>query len=128
MAGVFFGLMIGLELKHYIADNFLQPGWILAGKGNVFHPGGYAHAGIHAVLSLIVLLVMGTPIALALALFAGEFVIHYALDYAKIHYSTGVLMDNKPRQFWMLHGIDQIAHQLTYVAMIYIALRAQGLV
>ena len=32
MAGVFFGLMIGLELKHYIADYFLQPAWMLAGN------------------------------------------------------------------------------------------------
>jgi hypothetical protein len=27
-----------------------------------------------------------------------------------------------------LHGIDQFAHHLTYVAMIYIAVKAQGLV
>ena len=128
MAGVFFGLMIGLELKHYIADYFLQPGWMLAGKGNVFHVGGYAHAGIHAGLSLLVLLVLGTPIGLALALFAGEFVLHYALDYAKIHYSSGVHMEARPRRFWVLHGIDQIAHQLIYAAMIFIVLRAQGLV
>ena len=66
MAGVFFGLMIGLELKHYIADYFLQPAWMLAGKGNVFHAGGYAHAGIHAGMSLLVLLLVGTPIGLSL--------------------------------------------------------------
>ncbi|HZY67801.1 MAG TPA: DUF3307 domain-containing protein [Devosia sp.] len=126
MAGVFLGLMIGLELKHYVADYFLQPGWMLGGKGNVFHPGGYAHAGLHAALSLLVLLVMGTPVGLAFALFAGEFVVHYALDYAKIHYSTGVYMDNKPHRFWVLHGVDQIFHQLTYVAMIYIVMRAMG--
>jgi hypothetical protein len=27
-----------------------------------------------------------------------------------------------------LHGVDQLAHQLTYVAMVYIAVKAQGLV
>lgn len=127
MAGMFFGLMIGLELKHYVADYFLQPGWMLAGKGNVFQAGGYAHAGIHAGLSLFVLLAVGTSIGLALALAAAEFVLHYALDYAKIHYSGGAQADSRPRRFWVLHGIDQIAHQLTYVAMIYIVLRAQGL-
>ena len=74
------------------------------------------------------LLLVGTPIGLSLALAAGEFVLHYALDYAKIHYSSGVHVENKPRRFWVLHGIDQIAHQLTYVAMIFIVLRAQGLV
>lgn len=128
MALVFFGLLIGLEFKHFVADYLLQPGWILAGKGNIFHPGGYAHAGIHAGLSLIVMLAIGTPIGLALALFAGEFVLHYALDYAKIQYSAGVHVDNKPARFWALHGIDQLAHQLTYVAMIYLIVRAMGLI
>ena len=128
MAGVFLGLMIGLELKHYIADYFLQPGWMLAGKGNVFQPGGYAHAGIHAGLSLLVLLVVGTPVGLALALVAAEFVLHYGLDYAKIHYSAGVHVESRPRRFWVLHGIDQICHQITYAAMIFVVLKAMGLV
>jgi|JI10StandDraft_1071094.scaffolds.fasta_scaffold75673_2 hypothetical protein len=128
MAGVFFGLMIGLELKHYIADYFLQPGWMLAGKGNFFHAGGYVHAGIHAGLSLLVLLLVGTPIGLSLALVAAEFALHYGLDYAKIHYSSGVHVENRPRRFWVLHGVDQVAHQLTYVATIFVVVKAQGLV
>lgn len=128
MAVLFFGLLIGLEIKHYIADYFLQPGWMLGGKGNIFHPGGYAHAGLHAVLSLIVLLAFGTPIGLALALFAAEFVVHYALDYSKIHYSKGVHVDSQPRRFWALHGIDQLTHQLTYAAMIFAVVKAAGLI
>ena len=128
MAALFFGLLIGLEIKHYIADYLLQPGWILSGKGNIFHPGGYAHAGLHALLSLGLRLLFGVPIGLALALFAAEFVIHYGLDYGKIHYSAGVHVDSNPRRFWALHGADQLAHQLTYVAMIYIAVRAAGLI
>ena len=126
MTAVYFGLLIGLELKHYVADYFLQPGWILAGKGDFRQLGGYAHAGIHAGLSLLVLLVCGTPIGIAVALFAGEFVVHYALDYAKIRYSVGVHVDKDPRRFWALHGIDQLAHQLTYAAMIYVVLAAKG--
>jgi len=128
MAVVFFGLLIGLELKHFVADYLLQPGWILAGKGNIFHPGGYAHAAIHAGMSLIVLLLVGTPLGLAAALFAGEFVLHYALDYSKIQYSAGVHVDNKPARYWALHGADQLAHQLTYVAMIYLVVKALALI
>jgi hypothetical protein len=128
MVGVVFGLLIGLEVKHFVADYVLQPGWILAGKGNIFHPGGYAHAGIHAALSLVILLAVGTPIGLALALFAGEFVLHYVLDYSKIQYSKGVHVENMPARFWALHGIDQLAHQLTYIAMIYIVMKALALI
>jgi uncharacterized protein DUF3307 len=127
MTAVFFALLIGLEIKHYIADYFLQPGWMLGGKGDFRKPGGYAHAAIHAGLSLIVLLVCGAPLATIAWLFVAEFVVHYALDYAKIHYSMGVHVDTRPRRFWGLHGIDQLTHQLTYAAMIYIVLRAKGL-
>ncbi len=126
MTAVFFGLLIGLEVKHYIADYFLQPGWMLGGKGDFRKPGGYAHAGIHAGLSLIVLLLCGTPLWLAATLFVAEFIVHYGLDYAKIHYSMGVHVDKEPRLFWALHGIDQLTHQLTYAAVIYVVLRAEG--
>ena len=127
MTAVFFGLLIGLEIKHYIADYFMQPGWMLGGKGDLRQPGGYAHAGIHAVFSFVVLLVVGTPLWLAAVLLVAEFVVHYALDYAKIHYSMGVHVDKAPRRFWALHGVDQLTHQLTYAAMIYIVLRVEGL-
>jgi hypothetical protein len=127
MIGLVLGLLVGLEVKHFIADYLLQPAWILAGKGDVRLPGGYAHAGIHAALTLVVLLVCGTPLSLALALFAGEFVLHYALDYAKIHYSNGVHMQSSPRAYWALHGADQLAHQVTYAGIIFLVLQARGL-
>jgi hypothetical protein len=127
MTAIFFGLLAGLEIKHYIADYFMQPGWILAGKGDLMQPGGYVHAGIHAVLSFLVLLVCGTPLWLAAVLLVTEFVLHYALDFAKIHYSMGVHVDKQPRRFWVLHGVDQLTHQLTYAAMIFVVLRVKGL-
>ena len=126
MLVLFFILFIGFEIKHYIADYFLQPAWMLVGKGDFRHPGGYAHAGIHAGLSAIVLLVAGTPLPVLAALVVAEWVIHYALDYSKIHYSRGVHVDNNPRRFWALHGVDQLTHQLTYAAMIYAVLLAKG--
>ena len=127
MVAVFFGLLIGLEIKHYIADYFMQPGWMLGGKGDLRKPGGYAHAGIHAALSAIVLIICGTPLWLVGTLFVAEFVVHYVLDFSKIHYSMGVHVDTQPRRFWALHGIDQLTHQLTYAAMIYVVLRVKGL-
>lgn len=127
MLVLFFVLLVGLEVKHYIADYLLQPGWILAGKGDFRHPGGYAHAGLHAVLSGLVLLAAGTPLALLAGLVVAEWVIHYVLDYSKIHYSRGVHANTDPARFWALHGIDQLAHQLTYAAMIYAVLASKGM-
>jgi len=127
MVGVFFLLFIGLELKHFIADYFMQPGWMLAGKGDFRKIGGYAHAGVHAGLSAVVLLVAATPLLALAGLVLAEFAIHYLFDYSKIHYSRGVHVDTQPRRFWSLHGLDQIMHQLTYGAMIYGVLLAKGM-
>jgi hypothetical protein len=126
MLALFLILFVGLEIKHYVADYFLQPAWMLVGKGDIRHPGGYAHAGIHAALSAVVLLIAGTPLPLLAGLVVAEWVIHYLLDYSKIYYSRGVHVDTSPRRFWALHGIDQLTHQLTYAAMIYIVLIAKG--
>src|SRR5688572_5871746 len=89
MLALFLILFVGLEVKHYIADYFLQPAWMLVGKGDFRHPGGYAHAAIHAAFSAVVLLVAGTPLPILAGLVVAEWVIHYALDYSKIHYSRG---------------------------------------
>lgn len=124
---VFFILFIGLEVKHYLADYFLQPSWMLGGKGDFRHPGGYAHAAVHSVLSAIVLFAAGTPLVTLGLLVVAEYVVHYALDFSKIHYSRGVHVDTNPRRFWALHGVDQLTHQLTYAAMIFVVLQAKQL-
>ncbi|HEV7277971.1 MAG TPA: DUF3307 domain-containing protein [Devosiaceae bacterium] len=126
MLELFFILFVGLEAKHYIADYFLQPAWMLGGKGDLRHPGGYAHAGVHAGFSALVLLVAGTPLPLLALLVMAEYAVHYGLDYAKIHYSRGVHVDSEPRRFWALHGLDQLTHQFTYAAMIYAVLLSVG--
>lgn len=126
MVALFLLLFVGLELKHFIADYFLQPAWMLSGKGDFRQIGGYAHAGAHALLTGVVLLVAGTPPAWLAAIMVAEFVVHYLLDYGKIAYSRGVHVDSQPRRFWSLHGLDQIFHQLTYAAIIYAVLLSKG--
>ena len=127
MVALFFLLFLGLELKHFIADYFLQPGWVLSGKGDFRQIGGYAHAGAHALLTGVVLLLAGTPFGWLAGIVLAEFVVHYLLDYAKIAYSRGVHVDTQPRRFWSLHGLDQIFHQLTYAAIIYAVLVSKGM-
>jgi len=120
-------LLVGFQLKHFIADYLLQTGWMIGGKGRLTAPGGYAHAGIHVVGSAIVLLVARIPLPAIAMLVVAEFVVHYGLDYAKIHYSAGIGLEKDPRRYWALHGIDQLTHQLTYAAMIFAVVRTLGL-
>jgi hypothetical protein len=112
-------LLVGLELKHYAADYLLQPRWVLRGKGSLTAPGGYVHAGIHAVGTAIVLAVLWVPVVVILMICAAEFVVHYAIDYAKYRYGSGVEAHASPWRFWALHGLDQLAHQLTYAGIVF---------
>ena len=52
-----------------------------------------------------------------LTLVAAEFVIHYLLDFAKVHYSRGITSMDRPRMFWGLYGLDQLFHQVTYIGL-----------
>ena len=49
MFGAFFVLLVGFQLKHFIADYLLQASWMIAEKGKLTSPGGYVHAGIHVL-------------------------------------------------------------------------------
>jgi hypothetical protein len=128
MLGMVLGLFAGFELKHFVADYLLQTGWMIAGKGNFVHPGGYAHAAVHALGSAIVLLVARIPLPALAGLVLAEFVVHFLLDHAKVLYSGGIDPDEDPQRFWAMHGLDQLLHQITYIVMVYFALRAVGAV
>jgi Protein of unknown function (DUF3307) len=126
MTAIFFGLLLGFEVKHFIADYLMQPGWILGGKGDMSKLGGYVHAAIHGVFSVIVLLIFSTPLWLIGTLFVAECIVHYVLDFAKIRYSQGIDIEKDAGRYWALHGVDQLLHQLTYAAMIYAVVRVEG--
>jgi len=128
MLGLVVVLLLGFQLKHFVADYLYQTPIMLAGKGSLRHPGGYLHAGLHALLSLPVLLLAGLPLPAVAGLALAEFVVHYALDFSKAHYGAKVHMNQDPRGFWALHGLDQFAHQLTYLVMIAVALWLKGFV
>lgn len=115
-----FILLIGLQLKHFVADYLLQTSWMIAGKRNLFALGGYAHAGIHVIGTMIVLVPLGIPLNMALAIIIAEFIIHFGLDYAKARYGDGTSSEDNPKVFWAKHGLDQLLHHLTYIGIAYV--------
>jgi hypothetical protein len=119
-------LMLGFQIKHFLADYTLQRPFMFAGKGDLRALGGYAHAAVHIAGSLIVLLVAGVGLLLIAGLLAAEFVIHYAVDYTKYHLSDDVRIDTRPALFWAQHGFDQMLHHFTYAGMIAVVLISAG--
>ena len=111
-------MLLCFQVKHFVADYLLQPGWILRGKGDMRLAGGYVHAGLHALGSLPAFLVGGIGVQEVAALAAAEFAIHYAIDFTKAGLSRRSHAGPDSRAYWALHGADQLVHQLTYVGLV----------
>jgi hypothetical protein len=109
-------LLLLLQVKHFVFDFVLQGPYQLKNKGTYGHPGGILHSGLHAFGTAVVLLVLAVPVGMLLAIVAGEFLVHYHIDWCKEQitrrYGTG-----QNAFFWRMIGLDQFLHQLTYVAI-----------
>lgn len=96
----------------------LQNAYILNNRSKWGHPGGILHAAIHVVGSLIVLAVMAVPAEYIVRLLIFEGFVHYHIDWIKDNVGKRYNLTPENRSFWVLTGLDQYMHQLTYVAMI----------
>jgi hypothetical protein len=89
-------------------------------KGVWLHPVGISHTTDHIYCSLVVLLAfslfvpISAPAIILVSLIEG--IIHYFVDFSKVKY--GCKDQTKPI-FWTQFGLDQLAHQLTYLWMVW---------
>jgi hypothetical protein len=113
-----------LQFKHFIADFVLQSSYQFLNKGKYGHPGGILHAAIHAIGSLAAFLVIAPTFTLGAAIIAGEFIVHYHIDWLKERTVKANQWKFPQSEFWWTFGADQAAHQATYVAIV--ALLAWG--
>jgi hypothetical protein len=117
-------LLFGFFLKHFVADFCLQTPYMYKNKGNLWHPGGYFHAFIHAYLSLFILFGNHIQAETSFGLVFVEFWIHFLTDWTKVNINkkTGWTATNS-EGFWVLLGLDQLIHSLTYLGMVWYVLR-----
>ena len=47
-------------------------------------------------------------------------IIHYHVDYVKSNFWKSKKLTAMDQQYWIAHGVDQLAHLLTYIGIIYI--------
>jgi hypothetical protein len=114
-----------LFIKHFICDFPLQANpWLYRNKGTYMHPGGIAHAGIHALGTLLVLAPFIGSLSMLYA--ALDMLVHYHIDWAKMNISKRYdLQPNNSERFWILLGFDQLLHHITYFIIIYFAFNLQ---
>ncbi len=113
-------LLLLLQLKHCYADFHLQTYMQTVKKGVWLDPVGISHTVDHMYCSLVALLMFHFFFHLnAISIIfvtVVEGIIHYLVDYSKVKYGS---KDNTKPIFWTQFGLDQLAHQLTYIWMIY---------
>lgn len=110
-------LLLGLQIKHLVADFMLQSRYILAGKGRYGHPGGLVHAGLHGGLSAAVLVMAGVPPMPATVIVLAEVLVHYHIDWSKARWTAERVLTSTQPRFWIALGVDQLLHQVTYLLM-----------
>lgn len=114
-------LLFLFQAKHFICDFPLQAfPYQYENKGNYGHLGGVVHALIHAIGTFIVLYYFAKH-AFTLAILDG--LIHYHIDWLKMNINKAYnLKPDNSQWFWILLGIDQLLHQLTYLLIIILIL------
>ncbi|NOD85381.1 DUF3307 domain-containing protein [Ruegeria sp. HKCCD6119] len=117
--GAVFLMLCLLLIKHMFADYYLQTPKMLSGRGEYFHLGRAQHAAVHVVGSIVVFLVFGAPLVFILIVGALEWFIHFNIDFIKASYSDKKRLEPTQPAFWRAAGLDQLMHNLTYVAMVW---------
>ena len=111
-------LLLLLQIKHCYADFVLQTYMQTIKKGVWLDPIGISHTTDHIYCSLIALLIfsffypLGALPIISIVLIEG--LIHYIVDFSKVKYGS---KDNTKPIFWTQFGLDQLAHQATYLWM-----------
>jgi hypothetical protein len=111
-------LLLLLQIKHWYSDFKVQTYQQTVKKGIYADPVGISHSLDHIYTSMIVLLVFcfykvlppGGIVIVSIL----EGVIHYHIDWVKVHFGC---KDHTKPLFWNQFGLDQLAHQATYLAM-----------
>jgi hypothetical protein len=113
-------LLVLFQVKHWYADFKIQTYMQTVKKGVWLDPIGMTHTRDHMLASLVILLLFSFvhPIAPLTLLFvvALEGIYHYLIDYVKVKYGS---KDATTSLYWNQFGLDQLAHQLSYIAIAY---------
>jgi hypothetical protein len=116
-------LLLLLQIKHCYADFYQQTYIQTVKKGVWMDPIGISHTVDHVYASLIALLIFSffVPVNAFAILFVAvaEGVVHYLVDYSKVRFGC---KDSTKPIFWTQFGLDQLAHQVTYIWMIWFLL------
>jgi hypothetical protein len=109
-------VMFLLGIKHFIADFVLQTNRMVEEKGIYLKAHGIYHSAIQAAGTFLALAWIHPALGLVFGIF--DFLAHYHIDWAKMKINRHFGYTPKDDRFWVLLGLDQLLHYLTYVLII----------
>lgn len=110
-------ILVLLQVKHWYIDFVNQSEEEVKHKGIYLNWLGVKHSLKHGFGTFLVFAVAGLPYAILIGIL--DFVLHYHIDWSKMNYGN---RDITTPQFWNHLGLDQMAHQISYLLYIYFAL------
>jgi hypothetical protein len=106
-----------LQVKHFLADFVLQTPRMIHEKGIYGASHGIYHSLWHSTGTLLAFVWLHPIIGLVTAFF--DFLLHYHIDWSKTKINAHAKLTLQDRAFWIWFGADQLAHQLTYILLIW---------
>lgn len=106
------------QIKHLVADFILQTGRMVTEKGHYGQFGGVQHAGMHALLTAPILVWLGVGPWMIAGILLAEFAVHYHIDWVKATHARRTGLQPSAKLYWIALGLDQMLHQLTYIAIL----------
>lgn len=111
-----FVILALLFIKHWYVDFVDQSNEEVAHKGLYLKWLGIRHSLKHGLATALVFSVAGVVPVVAVFLGLVDFVLHYHIDWAKMNYGN---RDITTPQFWNHLGLDQLAHYITYLGLVW---------
>lgn len=108
-----------LFIKHWYVDFVNQTAAEIESKSRYLSPQSMWHSAKHGIGTGIAFLLTGTSLFGAVLLALADFLLHYHIDWTKMSFGN---RDISCPQFWSHLGLDQLAHSLTYLVLVYLAL------
>jgi hypothetical protein len=114
-------LIFLLFTKHFIVDFPLQKEYQWRNKGTYGHPGGLLHAGLHGIATWACFAWIDPTAGVGLGVI--DALLHYHIDWAKMNLNAKMGWGpSTHEEFWILLGVDQYLHAITYFFLIYLIL------
>lgn len=110
-----------LFVKHWYVDFVNQSAEEVAGKGIYGNAHGIMHSMKQGIGTLLASMMFLGSFEMSLSLAFIDFLAHYHIDWLKININKRYNYTTQDKQFWVWLGADQLAHSLTYLLLVWLA-------